>query len=129
MLTYSFTDAEATICGFTQKPSQIKESPSSISNQPRGAPRQRTFFKPQTSKTKTVNNQTPSPNQFKAINWSNYSQASSQGPIVETFQSALMDCEHTHEFGAEAQSWAEYSEIIEINAAGDIVNSTYFVTL
>jgi hypothetical protein len=40
-----------------------------------------------------------------------------------------MDCDHTHEFGAEAQSWKEYSEIIEINAAGDIVNSTYFVTL
>ena len=40
-----------------------------------------------------------------------------------------MDCDHTHEFGAEAQSWKEYSEIIEINADGDIVNSTYFVTL
>jgi hypothetical protein len=76
-----------------------------------------------------MNNQTPTPNQFKAINWSHYSQASSQGAIEPTFQSAFTDCEHTHEFGAEAQSWKEYSEVIEINAAGDIVNSTYFVTL
>jgi len=76
-----------------------------------------------------MNNQTSTPNQFQAINWSNYSQASHQGAIEPTFQSAFMDCDHTHEFGAEAQSWKEYSEVIEINADGDIVNSTYFVTL
>jgi hypothetical protein len=76
-----------------------------------------------------MNNQTSTPTQFQAINWSQYSQASSQGAIESTFQSALTDCEHTHEFGAEAQEWQEYSEVIEINAAGDIVNSTYFVTL
>ena len=76
-----------------------------------------------------MNNQTPTPNRFKAINWLNYGFSSLHGPIVEAFQLALMDCDHTHEFGAEAQSWKEYSEIIEINADGDIVNSTYFVTL
>ena len=76
-----------------------------------------------------MNNQTSTPNQFKAINWSNYSQASSQGAIQPTFESALMDCDHIDEYGAEAQLWKEYSEVIEINAAGDIVNSTYFVTL
>jgi hypothetical protein len=76
-----------------------------------------------------MNNQTSTPNQFQAINWSQYSQASSQGAIEPTFQSALTDCEHTHEFGAEAQEWQEYSQVLEINAAGDIVNSTYFVTL
>jgi len=76
-----------------------------------------------------MNNQTSTSNQFQAINWSNYSQASHQGAIEPTFQSALMDCEHTHKYGAEAQSWKEYSEILELNAEGDIVNSTYFVTL
>ena len=40
-----------------------------------------------------------------------------------------MDCEHTHEYGAQAQEWQEYSEVLEINAAGEVVNSTYFVTL
>jgi len=76
-----------------------------------------------------MNNQTPTANRFQAINWSQYSQASSQGAIESTFQSALTDCEHTHEFGAEAQEWQEYSEVIEINANDEIVNSTYFVTL
>ena len=76
-----------------------------------------------------MNNQTSTQSRFQAINWSNYSQASHQGAIEPTLESALTDCEHTHEFGAEAQSWQEYSQIIEINAAGDIVNSTYFVTL
>jgi len=76
-----------------------------------------------------MNNQTSTSNQFQAINWSNYSQASHQGAIEPTFQSALMDCDHTQEFGAEAQSWKEYSQVIELNAEGEIVNSTYFVTL
>jgi hypothetical protein len=49
--------------------------------------------------------------------------------MCDTFVSAFMDCEHTHEFGAEAQSWKEYSQVVEINPAGDVVNSTYFVTL
>ena len=40
-----------------------------------------------------------------------------------------MDCEHTHEYGAEAQEWQEYSEVIEFNTNDEIVNSTYFVTL
>jgi hypothetical protein len=89
------------------------------------------LYKPTTKpqNLKTMNNQTPTPNQFQAINWSNYSQASNQGAIEPTFQSALTDCEHTHEFGAEAQSWKEYSQVIEINAAGEVVNSFYFVTL
>jgi hypothetical protein len=78
---------------------------------------------------KPMNNQTPTPNRFKAINWSNYGFSSSHGAIEPTFQSALMDCEHTHEFGAEAQEWQEYSEVIEINTNDEIVNSTYFVTL
>jgi len=78
---------------------------------------------------KTMNNQTPTPNRFKAINWSNYGFTSSHGAIEPTFQSAFMDCEHTHEFGAEAQEWQEYSEVIEFNTNDEIVNSTYFVTL
>ena len=66
---------------------------------------------------------------FQAINWSHYGQGSSQSEICDTFFWAFMDCEHTHEFGAEAQNWKDYSEVIEINAAGDVINSTYFVTL
>ena len=76
-----------------------------------------------------MNNQTSTPNRFQAINWSNYSQASQQGPIEPTFKLAFIDCEHTHEYGSDAQFWKEYSQVIEINADGDIVNSTYFVTL
>jgi hypothetical protein len=68
-------------------------------------------------------------NKFFAINWSQYGQASNKSEMCDTFVSAFMDCEHTHEFGAEAQSWKEYSQVVEINPAGDIVNSTYFVTL
>jgi hypothetical protein len=76
-----------------------------------------------------MNNQTPTPNRFKAINWSNYGFSSIHGPIVETFKSALMHCKHTHDIGAEGQEWQEYSEVIEFNADDKIVNSTYFVTL
>ena len=82
-----------------------------------------------TSNLKPMNNQTSTPNRFQAINWSNYSQASQQGPIEPTFKLAFIDCEHTHEYGSDAQFWKEYSQVIEINADGDIVNSTYFVTL
>ncbi len=78
---------------------------------------------------KTMNNQTSTANRFQAINWSNYSQRSNKGLIEPSLVMALMDCFHTHEFGAEAQSWKEYSQIIEINAAGEVVNSFYFVTL
>jgi hypothetical protein len=74
-----------------------------------------------------MNNETQ--NKFFAINWSQYSQASNKSEMCDTFVSAFMDCEHTHEFGAEAQSWKEYSQVVEINPAGDVVNSTYFVTL
>jgi hypothetical protein len=76
-----------------------------------------------------MNNQTKTTNRFKAINWSNYSQASSQGAIKPTFASAFMDCEHTQDSGAEAQELQEYSEVIEINANDEIVSSAYFVTL
>ena len=76
-----------------------------------------------------MNNQTPTANRFQAINWSNYSQRSNKGLIEPDLVSAMMDCFHTHEFGAEAQSWKEYSQIIEINAAGEVVKSTYYVTL
>jgi len=76
-----------------------------------------------------MNNQTQTSNKFMAINWSNYSRSSYGFKPVESFKEALMDCDHTHEFSAEAQSWKEYSEILEYNADGDCINSTYFVTL
>jgi hypothetical protein len=49
------------------------------------------------------------------------------GPF-ESFQSAKDYCIHQEEYGAEAQSWKEYSEIFECDEAGNILNVYYFVT-
>jgi hypothetical protein len=68
-------------------------------------------------------------NRFFAIDWSQYSGAGYRHELRDTFQEALSDCNHTVESSAEVQSWKEYSEVVEINPAGDVINSTYFVTL
>jgi hypothetical protein len=73
-----------------------------------------------------MNNETQ--NKFFAMNWYNYSTYAIRSGVEDSFSSALMDCKHTQEWCASAQSWKEYSEIHEVTPTGDIVNTTYFVT-
>lgn len=72
---------------------------------------------------KTTNQQ----NQFQAINWFNFGEYGIPEAVVPTFNLALRDCNYDLEFGPEAQEFVEWSEVIEINSFGKIVNKTYFL--
>ena len=65
---------------------------------------------------------------FYTLNWINYSKFSKRFGPFNTLEEALHWADHKTPNGAESQSWEEYSEVIECDAKGDIVDSHYFVT-
>jgi len=66
--------------------------------------------------------------EYQVINWSNYSKSGNHMGAFDSLQDAKDYCKHQEEYGAEAQSWEEYSEIFECDEAGNILNTYYFVT-
>lgn len=66
--------------------------------------------------------------EYRVINWADYSKSSTQIGPLNNLQSAKDYCKHQEEHSAEVQSWEEYSEILEYDDEGNILNTYYFVT-
>ena len=65
---------------------------------------------------------------YYTLNWINYSKFSKRLGPFNALEEALHWADHKTPNGAESQSWEEYSEVIECDAKGNIIDSHYFVT-
>lgn len=65
---------------------------------------------------------------FYTLNWINYSKCSKRLGPFDTLEEASYWADHKTPYGAEAQNWAEYSEIIECDKEGNVKDSRYFVS-
>jgi len=67
-------------------------------------------------------------NKFEVINWSQYSKSSERFAPCDTLQEAMTNCKHQTVCNYIAQSFKEYSELIELDQHGNAINTYYFAT-
>jgi len=65
---------------------------------------------------------------YYTLNWINYSKFSRRFGPFDTLEEASYWADHKTPSNAEAQSWEEYSEVIECDGKDNVMDSHYFIS-